>query len=154
MAEPRAIGPMEGRCLCGGVTVRVTRAADARPSACHCDICRTWSGGLFLCFWAEAADVEVAGEVRTYPSTPFADRAFCPRCGTHLWVRDHGEGDGAGKAGYDLMPGLFPALAGHPLRSEVYFDRAPAHAALAGDHPRRTAAEYEADHPYLKGDAP
>ena len=56
--------------------------------------------------------------------------------------------------GYDLMPGLFDAALGWPLRSEIYTDQAMAAAALAGDHPRKTAAEYEANAPHVKDDAP
>lgn len=54
---------------------------------------------------AAAEDVRVTGEVAAFRSSPFAERAFCPVCGTHLWIRDDG-GD------YDLMPGLFDAAAG------------------------------------------
>ena len=37
-------GAAEGRCLCGAVRVRVARLASTM-SACHCDMCRRWSGG-------------------------------------------------------------------------------------------------------------
>lgn len=140
---------MEGRCLCGAVTIRVaTHGGDV--GACHCGMCRRWSGGVFFSLHAPASAVTVEGEVRRYQSSPFAERAFCPACGSHLWFRETGSED----AEYELMPGLFAAARGLPLAGETYIDRAPAWAALAGEHPRRTRAAYEAGQPFVEGDAP
>jgi hypothetical protein len=144
---------MQGHCLCGAVTVRVTGTHDPRVGACHCRMCQRWSGGLFLCF--EAREVQVMGEVARYRSSPFAERAFCPVCGTHLWMRDLGEdGTAAVDAPYDLMPGLFDAARAWPMRSEIYTDRAIAGVVLAGDHRRATRAEYEARNDHIGGDLP
>lgn len=139
---------IQGKCLCGAVTIRVDGAHDPRPGACHCRMCQRWSGGLFLCFAAEASAVTVKGEVARYASSDIAERAFCPRCGSHLWMRDTGAADAA----YDLMPGLFDAAADWPLRSEIYSDRALASVTLSGDHRRATRAEWEAKHPFVEGD--
>ncbi len=137
---------LTGRCLCGAVEITAAGAHDPRPGACHCRMCQRWSGGLFLCFEAESAAVSVAGEVARFASSAFAERAFCPRCGTHLWMRN----TGSGTESYDLMPGLFDALADQPLRSEIYTDTAFACVTLAGTHEKATAAEYEARHPHVK----
>ncbi len=137
---------MSGHCLCGAVHLRVTEA-DHRVGACHCRMCQRWSGGLFLCFEAKAVTVE--GAVARYQSSPFSERAFCPTCGSHLWMRDLAEG-----SSYDLMPGLFDEAAGWPMRSEIYTDRALASVTLAGDHRRATRAEYEAKNDHIEGDAP
>ena len=137
--------PVEGRCLCGAVSVRVARAVDARPGACHCRMCQRWSGALFVCFAAPAAAVSVSGEVARHASSDFAERAFCPTCGTHLWMRDTGDPD----ADYDLMPGIFDAARDWPLRSEIYSDRAFACARLAGEHRRATGDEWEAEHRFV-----
>jgi len=144
---------LTGHCLCGAVTVAVSGAHDSRVGACHCRMCQRWSGGLFLCFSAGAGAVTVTGEVARHASSTFAERAFCPVCGSHLWMRDLESGD------YDLMPGLFDAAKDWPLRSEIYTDQAMAAAALAGDHDRATAAEYEAANPHVsanpaQGDQP
>ncbi len=138
---------IEGHCLCGAVRLRVADH-DPRIGACHCRMCQRWSGGLFLSF--TASQVEVEGEVARYRSSPFAERAFCPRCGSHLWMRDTGTAD----ASYDLMPGLFDEAAGWPMRSEIYTDRAFASVSLRGDHRRATRAEYEAGNDHLEGDMP
>ena len=143
-----AEGCLEGRCLCGDVTIIVNGAHDPRPGACHCRLCQRWSGGLFLCFNASQKAVTVTGPVTRFQSTAFAERAFCSNCGSHLWMRDLDGED----AGYDLMPGLFDAAVDWPMRSEIYTDRALACVRLAGDHRRATRAEYEAKNQHIKGD--
>ena len=77
-----------GHCLCGAVTITVAGEHDPRVGACHCRMCQRWTGGLFLCFTAHACAVSVTGEVTRYRSSSFAERAFCPRCGSHLWFND------------------------------------------------------------------
>ena len=142
MAQHPEVGrlaqPMRGRCLCGAVSVEVTEIGEG-AGACHCDMCRRWTGSVFVVFAAPADAVTVTGAVARHASSDFAERAFCPRCGSHLWWR---RTDAAG-ARYDLMPGLFDATADWPMRSEIYADQAPAYARFPGDHPRRTAAQTE-----------
>ena len=139
--------PLEGHCLCGAVTIRVAGAHDPRPGACHCRMCQRWSGGLFLCFEADAAGVTIEGPVTRYASSGFAERAFCPACGSHIWFRD------TGNETIELMPGLFDAARDWPLRSEVYSDRAMASIHLQGDHRRATQAEYEMKNRFVPEDA-
>jgi hypothetical protein len=136
---------LTGSCLCGAVRIVATpRAAEA--SACHCGLCRRWTGAALWVVEVPAAEVAVAGEVRTYRSSAFAERAFCPTCGTHLWIRDDG-GD------YELMPGLFAGAAGFPLVREVYADRAFAGVTLAGSHERVRRAAYEAANAHVAGES-
>lgn len=137
---------IEGHCLCGAVRVRVERLAGTM-SACHCSMCRRWSGGIQMGIDAEGVTVE--GPVRTYASSPFAERAWCDTCGSALWLRDVPDG------AHELVPGLFENAGGARLDREVYADRAPEGYALAGDHQKVTAAEYEAGNRHVaKGDAP
>ncbi|MCF1708305.1 GFA family protein [Tabrizicola sp. J26] len=142
--------PMVGHCLCGAVVISVAGPHDPRPGACHCRMCQRWSGGLFLCFNAEAEGVKVEGPVTRYASSAFAERAFCSVCGSHLWMRN----TNVGNTSYELMPGLFDGELTVPLRSEVYSDRAMASVQLKGDHRRATQAEYEQKNLFVKGDAP
>ena len=144
--------PMGGACLCGAVTITVAGVHDARIGACHCRMCQRWTGGLFLSFEVDAAAVTVRGTVGRYRSSSFAERAFCPRCGSHLWFNDVAEGGAPQR--YELMPGLFDATHGWPLRSEIYVDRAMACVRLAGEHRRTTRGDYEAEHPFVAGDDP
>ena len=66
---------IEGRCLCGSVTIRLT---EHRPEvgACHCDMCRRWTGGVYVMFTAPPEAVQIEGPVRRYRSSSFAERAF------------------------------------------------------------------------------
>jgi hypothetical protein len=141
-------GHLEGRCLCGEVTIRIDGRHDPRAGACHCRMCQRWSGGLFLSFHVAEEAMAFEGPVTRFASTAFAERAFCATCGSHLWMRDL-EGEAPG---YDLMPGLFDAARDWPLYSEIYIDRAMTAIRLEGDHPRATRAEYEADHPHIGED--
>ncbi|WP_282127768.1 GFA family protein [Roseobacter litoralis] len=137
---------LTGQCLCGAVQITVVGAHDPRPGACHCRMCQRWNGGVFMCFEAQAEAVTVTGDVARYASSDFSERAFCPRCGSHLWMRDT---DTPGTA-YELMPGLFDAARDWTMRSEIYVDGAIA--SLTGDHPRATGAEYEAKNRFVEGD--
>ena len=96
-------------------------------------------------FVAPADAVTVTGEVRRYRASDFAERAFCPRCGANLWLRDDG-------ADYELSPGLFDDAARFPLIREVYADCAHRFASFSGDHPRITRAEYESHQPHVEAD--
>jgi hypothetical protein len=100
-----------------------------------------------MCFEAAADSVTVEGEVARYASSGFAERAFCPRCGSHLWMRNT---DVAGEP-FELMPGLFDVAGGWQIRSEIYTDTAIAR--LAGEHPGATRAQYEAKNKFVEGDA-
>ena len=137
---------IEGRCLCGAVRIEIAELPGG-ASACHCSMCRRWSGAATWGLVAGTQNVRVSGDVARYRSSSFAERAWCPACGTHLWVRDDG-------GGYELVPGLFDEAADVPLVREVYADRAFACVRLAGDHVRRSRADYERDNPFVEGDAP
>lgn len=136
----------EGSCLCGAVRIEIASLPDG-ASACHCAMCRRWSGAAMWGIAVPKEDVRVGGEVARYRSSAFAERAWCPTCGTHLWIRDD-------DADYELLPGLFDAAASVPLVREVYADRAFACVPLAGGHPRVTRADYERDNPFVEGDTP
>lgn len=133
---------MKGRCLCGAVTLEV-RKYKAAIRACHCGMCRRWTGAAFFAFGAAQEDVAVEGPVQRFRSSEFATRAFCGRCGSHLWIQDDG-------ADYELMPGLFEEATDFPLVSEIYVDHRLAAMRLAGDHPRTTRAEYESNNPFVE----
>lgn len=145
----RTEGALEGRCTCGAVTVTVDGGYVAAVGLCHCDMCRRWAGGIFACFEADADAVSAMGPVTRHATSHFAERAFCATCGGNLWMRNTDAPD----AVYDLMPGLFDAAAEFPLVSEIYHDKAPAYATLAGDHRRATRAAYEAANAHVEGDA-
>jgi len=75
-----------GACLCGKVTY--TTKLKSGIGACHCGMCRKWSGGIFMAVHAEG-EIDVTGEenIGTYRSSEWAERAFCKACGTNLYYR-------------------------------------------------------------------
>lgn len=136
---------VDGACLCGAVRISVPKAP-GWVGACHCRMCQRWSGGVFLCFPAD--DVQVTGDVSRFASSAFAERAFCPTCGSHLWMRDTSAPEGH----YELMPGLFDAAKDWSLYSEVYADCAMASTQLNGAERKATRAAYESQNPHVQGD--
>ena len=134
-----------GQCLCGAVTL-IARSHAGAVSACHCSMCRRWTGAAMWVLEAPADAVEVTGPVSRYRASDFAERAWCGACGMHLWIKD---GDGP----YEMMPGLFDAARDLPLSHEIYVDRAFASVTLAGGHRRVSRADYEARERAVPGEA-
>jgi hypothetical protein len=130
MTEPQAV---EGHCLCGAVRVRATPLHRA-VEACHCTMCRRWSGVAFVGAQC-GSEVEIEGEVTRYRSSDWAERGFCPRCGANLFYRHLPTG------GYAFTAGLFPDDAFEPLREEIFIDEKPGYYAFAGEAETLTGAE-------------
>ncbi|MFL6729280.1 MAG: GFA family protein [Sphingomicrobium sp.] len=126
---------IEGRCLCGAVTVRATPVR-RHVEACHCSMCRRWSGVAYLGVQC-GTDVEFGGaeHVVRYRSSDWAERGFCRRCGSNLFFHYLPKGT------YGLLAGLFPDNALEPLAEEIFIDEKPDYYAFAGDAEKLTGAE-------------
>lgn len=76
-----------GHCLCGAVTFTATNA-NTDLNACHCGMCRRWSGGPFMALSC-GRDVDFTGEenIAVFDSSEWAERGFCKQCGSHLFYR-------------------------------------------------------------------
>lgn len=124
-----------GRCLCGAV--RFT-AEISRPehNACHCGMCRRWSGGSPF-FGIRAEDVKFEGEenVGRYDSSDWAQRGFCKQCGTALFYYFKGS------KWYGMSAGVFDDNDRFTLTREIFIDRKPHGYSFAGDHPKLTEEE-------------
>ena len=129
----------DGRCLCGAVTVRAAPRPRDRLVACHCEMCRKWTGGVFTSFQADEGWT-VSGPVRIFESSDVAERAFCSECGSSLWYRMHAR-DGEEREPPSFAGGLFPNAADARLQVEFFSDNCPEGYSLAGDHRRMTEAE-------------
>ncbi len=87
---------LEGSCYCGAVGFSVEAAAPAPFLRCYCSICRkTGGGGYAINLGAQAASLEVRGveQITVFQATidgarSPAERRFCARCGSALWVWD------------------------------------------------------------------
>jgi hypothetical protein len=129
---------IEGRCLCGAVTVR-GRPARPQIEACHCRMCRAWGGTAYLSVQC-GSEVEIEGEehVVRYRSSQWAERGFCGICGSNLFYLF------LPARGHAFTAGLFPddALAAlGDLAEEIFIDEKPDYYAFAGERPRLTGAE-------------
>ena len=126
---------IEGQCLCGAVTVRMT-PPEPHVEACHCGMCRRWGGGPFLSLkLVTDPEFDGAEQVARYESSRWAERGFCRQCGTHLFYYFKP------KAGYSFTPGLFNRLEGFELAEEIFIDDKPSYYDFAGERERLTGAE-------------
>jgi hypothetical protein len=82
--------PLVGRCACGAVSMRLTPPT-LFASYCHCASCRKAHAAPFVAWTAVPNErfALVQGEeaVSVHRSSPGVGRAFCGRCGTHVWYR-------------------------------------------------------------------
>ncbi len=107
-----------GSCLCNAVTF-TANAMDHDVGACHCAMCRKWSGGPLLAVDC-GSDVEFSGEqaISVFDSSQWADRGFCSQCGSHLFWR-------LKQTNQHIMPaGLFDA-GDLVLDHQVFIDEKP-----------------------------
>jgi hypothetical protein len=94
---------LEGSCHCGAVRFRVRSDHPYPFNLCYCSICRKTAGGggfaINLGGASRTLEVEGRAQVRVYhakiretaaaePCESPAERHFCGRCGSHLWLWD------------------------------------------------------------------
>ena len=77
----------KGECFCGTVQVEVSGEPEGM-GYCHCQSCRSWSGGPVNAFslWKPAA-VRIAtgaAHVGMFQKNPLSQRQYCKKCGGHL----------------------------------------------------------------------
>jgi hypothetical protein len=125
-----------GQCLCGDVTVTL-KPKKQHLGACHCDMCRRWTGSVFLAIHAAKGSLKSTGPVKTFRSSGWAERAWCDNCGSTLWFRL----TIPGREHFGVAAGLFKNAAGMTLSNESYIDRKPSGFSFAGEHQRITEAE-------------
>ncbi len=125
---------LNGSCLCGAVTIRSVMPKSALR-ACHCDMCRQQNSGAFMSVANDPQDVTVEGEVTVYRSSEWAERAFCPKCGSMLWYGTVHDG------ARHLSAGLFENAAGAPMKLEFFVDKCPEGYSFAGTHKKLTTDE-------------
>ncbi len=75
-----------GHCLCGAVQF-TAELANREIGACHCGMCRSWSGGVFLAVEANSITLTRADALAVYPSSEWGERCFCSVCGSSLFWR-------------------------------------------------------------------
>mmetsp|Transcript_138484 Transcript_138484/g.386306 ORF Transcript_138484/g.386306 Transcript_138484/m.386306 type:complete len:201 (+) Transcript_138484:26-628(+) len=86
--------PLAASCLCGTVQIRIIDAP-MRMMHCHCSMCRRQGGGAFIT-WAAFDDAALqllngTDVLRTYHSSSYGYRRFCPVCGSTISLNYHGQ---------------------------------------------------------------
>ena len=109
-----------GQCMCGAVTFTARNVPD-RFNACYCEMCRRWTGGRFMGVHLATDDVTLTGTdaIQTIKSSPWAERAFCGKCGSALWYK---QSEGPDADHYSISAGLFDDTSDMTLSKEYFSD--------------------------------
>ncbi len=126
---------MSGGCLCGAVRFTATPEND-EMGACHCGMCRRWSGGPYLAVsCGESVKVEDEAVLKSYASSEWGERVFCSNCGTSLfWRMRDGSHTSVAVSAFD-DPGAFR------FTREIFIDEKPGNYAFANETTKMTGAE-------------
>ncbi len=125
---------MNGKCLCGAITVKTPDRKTV--DACHCSMCRRWAGGPALGI-ACGTDVEIENpdKLKVYHSSEWAERAFCSECGTHIFYKLLPTGE------YFVPAGLFQEAIEFEFTEQIFIDNKPDYYAFANQTVNLTEAE-------------
>lgn len=120
-----------GGCLCGAVRFTATDVPE-EIGACHCEMCRRWTGSALIAATTPGAGIRWTGteSIRVRQTSDWAERAWCDACGSALYY--HVTAPGPHRDNYELPIGLFDDPAGFSLTSEIYIDHKPDCFAFAG----------------------
>lgn len=126
---------VQGSCLCGAVNVSTT-SMNNHIGACHCTMCRKWSGGPFLAVEC-GGDVSFSGEeyIKTYQSSQWAERGFCQKCGSHLFYRLKQNNQ------YYIPVAIFDHSENWVFDHQIFIDEKPEYYSFANQTKNMTAAE-------------
>jgi len=123
--------------MCGAVKL-MARGVSDEGSACHCGMCRRWSGGPFLGVSVKSLE-PIEGEAMTIQSSEWAERGFCATCGSSLFFRITAPGKFHGMT--SIAQGALDDSSGITVTTEWFHDLKPEGYALAGDAKRVTEAQ-------------
>lgn len=123
--------------MCGAVSFTARNVPD-EFGACHCEMCRRWTGSAFLGVTVPGSDLKWTGEVhiKTLQSSDWAERAWCQRCGSPLYY--HVTLEGPMSENYEIPVGLLDDANGLTMNSEIFIDHKPDSFAYAGERERLT----------------
>jgi hypothetical protein len=125
---------MKGTCLCKSVTIEAADHVDM--NACHCGMCRRWGGGPFFSVHC-GSEIRTGGaeNVTVFKSSDWAERAFCARCGTHLYYRLVPTGE------YIVSAGLFQDGPEFTFAQQIFVDKKPRNYDFANQTVQLTEAQ-------------
>lgn len=110
--------------MCGVVSYSAS-VAEPELGACHCSMCRRWSGGVFLGVAVQPDDISFEGKehIQVFQSSPWAERAFCKTCGSNLYYRVTALGEHHGV--YHIGAGTIDDQKGLTLSQQLFIDLKP-----------------------------
>lgn len=120
-----------GGCLCGAVRFTATLPG-ANFGACHCPMCRRWTGSALLGMSVPTDQIDWTGDahIATRQTSGWAMRAWCRECGSGLYFRVTAPGPYAHLT--ELPIGLLDDASGLQMTNEIYIDQKPDSFAYAG----------------------
>ncbi len=126
---------VKGKCLCGAVKFEAhVKSQDI--GACHCEMCRRWSSGPFLCVeCAEPPQIEGVEDLSVYQSSDWGERCFCSKCGSTLFWRTR---DGSH---FMASAGALENSEGLRMTHEIFVDEKPDYYDFANETKKMTGAE-------------
>ena len=129
-----------GSCLCGAVTYRL-HSDVSHAGACHCKMCRQWTGGINIAMHVAPGGISFDGEdnITKFTSSDWAERAFCKTCGSSLYY--HVTAPGPHQGDYHVCIGTLDDADDVPVTEEIFIDVKPKGYALAGDMKQMTGEE-------------
>lgn len=134
-----------GGCMCGAVRFTAREVPD-EVGACHCEMCRRWTGSALIGVTIAADKVTWEDETHLgrIQSSAWAERGFCTRCGSGLYFRVTRDSPYA--AGIELPIGVFDDPNGFRMVNQIYIDVKPDSFAYTGQdgHELLTRAECHA----------
>ena len=124
-----------GACLCGAVKITLTGQHND-VDICHCSMCRRWSSGPNMAIHVgKSIEIEGRDYVTVYPSSDWAERAFCRVCGSNLYYRIVEADD------YVVSAGIFEDQSNRVLVSQFFIDEKPEFYDFANETKNLTGAE-------------
>ncbi|MEJ6392271.1 GFA family protein [Gymnodinialimonas sp. 2305UL16-5] len=125
--------PQTGTCLCGACTFTAVPMDNA--GACHCGMCRKWSGGMYLSVSCEDVKIAEGAPIGIYRGSPWGERVFCRECGASLMWRSQ---DGAHN---NVSIQAFEDPSQFELEMQLFIDKKPANYALTNQTKTMTEAD-------------
>ncbi|MDH3973323.1 MAG: GFA family protein [Deltaproteobacteria bacterium] len=125
----------EGHCLCGAVYITAW-AMSNKVGACHCGMCRRWTGGpLMAVNCGSEVTFEGKENISVFESSQWAERGFCKKCGSHLFYRLKEENQ------YIIPAGIFENGENLVFDNQVFIDKKPAYYSFSNETQNMTEAE-------------
>jgi hypothetical protein len=124
-----------GQCLCKKVTISATEFAP-HVDACHCAICRKWSGSSLLAVdCGQNVSFDGQEHISVFDSSEWAERGFCQHCGTHLFYRLKQNQQ------YIVPIGLFDVDAHFDFTTQIFIEQKPDYYEFANQTKNMTGEE-------------